>query len=115
MTLTTTAPAATPSPAGEATKNPNTITLETPLDRGGQKITEVTLRKPRSGELRGVSLTDLLQMDVTALQTVLPRITEPVLHKPDVINLDPADLVQLGTKVTSFLLPKAALADFPSA
>lgn len=95
--------------------NPNTVTLETPIERAGQQISTVTLRKPRAGELRGVSLTDLLQMDVTALQTVLPRITEPVLHKQDVLNLDPADLVQLGTKVSGFLLPKAALADYPSA
>lgn len=104
-------------PPGEATQaaNTNTITLETPLQRGEQPITHVTLRKPRSGELRGVALTDLLQMDVTALQTVLPRITSPMLHKADVLNLDPADLVQLGSKVSSFLLTKAALGDYPSA
>lgn len=105
---------ATEATTATAAANPNTVTLETPIERAGQKITAVTLRKPRAGELRGVSLTDLLQMDVTALQTVLPRITEPVLHKSEVLNLDPADLVQLGTKVSGFLLPKAALADFPS-
>lgn len=115
MSLDNTTTTATPSDAGATAKNPNTVTLETPIERGGQQITQVTLRKPRAGELRGVALTDLLQMDVTALQTVLPRITEPVLHKPDVLNLDPADLVQLGSKVSSFLLTKAALGDYPSA
>jgi len=84
------------------------VTLETPITRGDQLIEEIQLRKPQSGELRGVSLVDLLQMDVTALQTVLPRITSPLLTPHDVGQLDPADLVQLGGIVSTFLLPKAA-------
>jgi len=84
------------------------ITLETPITRGDQLIEEIQLRKPQSGELRGVSLVDLLQMDVTALQTVLPRITSPLLTPHDVGQLDPADLVQMGGIVSTFLLPKAA-------
>ena len=39
-----------------------TITLDTPLTRGETEITELRLRKPTSGELRGVSLADVLQM-----------------------------------------------------
>jgi Phage tail assembly chaperone proteins, E, or 41 or 14 len=86
----------------------NAITLDTPLERGDTPITTLTLRKPRSGELRGVALTDLLQMDVTALQTVVPRISTPMLTKADMANLDPADLVQIGTVVAGFLLTKEA-------
>ncbi|SEA50356.1 phage tail assembly protein [Variovorax sp. YR216] len=93
----------------------NTVTLDTPIQRGETSITVVTLRRPKAGELRGVALTDLLQLDVTALQTVLPRISNPMLLKQDVAELDPADLVQLGTKVAGFLLPKAALDASPSA
>lgn len=85
-----------------------TITLDTPIQRGTEVITEVTLRKPVAGELRGVHLTELLQMDVVSLQTVLPRITTPTLTKVDVAQMDPADLVQLGTEVAGFLLPKGA-------
>lgn len=84
-----------------------TITLDTPLQRSGDTVTTVALRKPASGELRGVLLTNLLQMDVDALQTVLPRITTPTLTKVDVTALDPADLLQMGTEVAGFLLPKA--------
>nr|WP_315210831.1 phage tail assembly protein [uncultured Albidiferax sp.] len=93
----------------------NTVTLDTPLKRGDTSITTVTLRRPKAGELRGVSLTELLQLDVNALQTVLPRITQPILLKTDVADMDPADLVQLGTKVINFLLPKAARAESPTA
>jgi len=83
------------------------ITLDTPIQRGSETVTAVTLRKPAAGELRGCNLTDLLQMDVAALQTVLPRITTPPLTKVDVAGMDPADLLQLGTEVAGFLLPKA--------
>ena len=82
------------------------ITLDTPITRGETKITEITLRKPTAGELRGCNLTDLLQMDVAALQRVLPRITSPALTEQDVSRMDPADMLQLGTEVSGFLLPK---------
>jgi hypothetical protein len=88
--------------------DPNTIMLDTPIQRGEQTITSITLRKPASGELRGIALTELLQLDVAALQKVLPRISTPTLTEQDVGRLDPADLVQLGTKVAGFLLPKSA-------
>ncbi|MCD9118334.1 phage tail assembly protein [Pseudomonas bijieensis] len=94
-------------------KNPNrpVITLDTPIVRGSTEITEVTLRKPVSGELRGVTLTDLLQMDVLALRKVLPRITTPTLNDHEIGNMDPADLVQMATEVAGFLLPKSAKVD----
>ncbi len=93
-------------------RDPNTVTLDTPIKRGNGEITEVTLRKPNSGELRGVSLAELLQMKVDALQTVLPRITNPILHKQDMATLDPADLVNMGTVVVGFLLTKETKRDF---
>ncbi|MDN7467010.1 Phage tail assembly chaperone protein, E, or 41 or 14 [Burkholderia orbicola] len=87
--------------------DPNTLTLDTPLVRGNQTIERVTLRKPKSGELRGVSLSDLVNLDVVALSKVLPRISTPTLTEPDVANIDPADLVQLGGIFAGFLMPKA--------
>lgn len=92
-----------------------TITLDTPIKRGEQDIAVIMVRKPGSGELRGVSLMDLMRMDVTALHTVLPRITAPTLTTADVSKLDPADLVKLASEVTGFLLPKEAKEDgYPS-
>ena len=86
-----------------------TITLEQPIQRGESTIDTVELRKPVSGELRGANLTDLIQMDVTALHKVLPRITVPPLTEHEVAQLDPADLLQFGTMVAVFLLPKDAM------
>lgn len=86
---------------------PHTVTLETPIQRGSQTVTHVTLRRPLSGELRGLSLASLLQLDVANLQMLLPRITSPMLTRAEIDQLDPADLVQLGVEVTGFFLTKA--------
>lgn len=90
----------------EATVNA-TIILDTPIVRGEQTITTVVLRKPVSGELRGLKLADLLQLDVSTLQTLLPRISSPTLTHADAANLDPADLVQVGTAVAGFFMTRA--------
>jgi hypothetical protein len=66
----------------------------------------VTVRKPDSGAMRGLSLLALCQMDVIALETLAPRITSPTIVKG--ASVDPADLMQFGTEVLDFLLPKSA-------
>jgi len=86
-----------------------TVPLDTPIKRGEQTITEITLRKPAAGELRGVALTALLQMDVDALTAVVPRISTPTLTAAEVRAMDPADLVQIGGAVAGFLLQKRLL------
>ncbi len=91
--------------------NTKTITLETPIKRGEQSITSITLRKPTgTGWMRGAKLMDLMQMDAAALGLVLPRISEPALTPQEIATaLDPADLFQIGAEVAAFLLPKSAL------
>ena len=91
-----------------ADDNNQVIELDEPIKRGTTEITEVTLRKPVSGELRGVSLMELANMDVLALRKVLPRISSPSLTDVEVGRMDPADLMQCGVAVASFLLTKKA-------
>lgn len=88
------------------TENTFTLTLDTPIQRGEQTITEITLRKPTAGELRGLNLVSLISIDVGAIIEILPRITTPFLSKQDAAALDPADLMQLGAVVAGFLVPK---------
>lgn len=88
-------------------KKDNSIILEEPIVRGEQTITELHFRKPKSGELRGLSLTDILNLDVNALQTLLPRITVPTITKQEVERMDVSDLLQAGAKVADFLVPKS--------
>jgi hypothetical protein len=98
-----------PSDIPEEKKGPTTVTvtLDTPIVRGAQTIDQVTLRKPDSGALRGLTLVDLSQLDVNALHKVLPRISQPTLTPADCQALDPADLLALGAEVSGFLLQKA--------
>lgn len=99
------------APEANAAKDPNEVELDCPIVRGTTTITKVVLRKPMSGELRGVALTDLLNLEVNALRKVLPRITTPMLTDIEVGRMDPADLVELGSTVASFLLRKSVKAE----
>lgn len=84
------------------------ITLETPITRGETQLSELQVRKPGTGELRGVSLLELMQMHTDSLIKVIPRVTVPPLVAHEAAALDPADMVQLGTALIGFLLPSAA-------
>ena len=89
----------------------NTVILDTPIIRGKTVIDSITLRKPQSGELRGVHLVDLLNMDVATLMKVLPRISAPGITAPEAASMDPADLLACGSKISGFLLQKSVKAD----
>ncbi|MBO1539585.1 phage tail assembly protein [Pseudomonas sp. OA65] len=89
----------------------NTVRLDTPIIRGKTVIDSITLRKPQSGELRGVQLVDLLNMDVATLIKILPRISTPGITASEVASMDPADLLACGSKISSFLLQKSVKTD----
>ncbi|WP_459062517.1 phage tail assembly protein [Stenotrophomonas sp. PSU-St15] len=94
-----------------------TVKLEEPLERGGALIKSVDVRRPGSGELRGLKLAEVLNMDVTALCVLLPRITNPTLTGADVAALDPSDLLQFGMEVTNFFMTReqATALGYPTA
>lgn len=83
-----------------------TIGLDTPIKRSQEAVAKLTLRKPMSGELRGLSLADLINMDVDSISKVLPRISTPTLTDQEVREMDPADMAACGTEIAGFLLPK---------
>ncbi len=91
------------------------VNLNSPITRGENRITEIKVQKPASGQLRGVSLKALLEMEVDDICKVLPRITQPTLTDEEVHRLDPADLTQFGIEVVNFLLPKEASTGFLTA
>jgi hypothetical protein len=102
---------ATEQPDVKPLADDNTVVLDTPIRRGTTSIDSITLRKPNSGELRGISLAELLNMDVNSLVKVVPRISTPTLTAVEVTSMDPADLFALGTKVSGFLLQKSMKTD----
>ncbi|OAE17624.1 phage tail protein [Pseudomonas brenneri] len=103
--------AATEQPDLQPLADDNTVVLDSPIRRGVTTIDSITLRKPSSGELRGVSLVELLQMDVASLIKVVPRISSPTLTAIEVSGMDPADLLALSSKISGFLLQKSAKTD----
>ena len=87
-----------------------TVTLDTPIVRGEQTIKTVEVRKFAGGEMRGCSISALLNLDYDSIEKLLPRITVPPLTKAEVSTLNPADIVQFGSEIMDFLLPTDAKA-----
>ncbi len=75
------------------------ITLNKPIKRGDKKITELDVREPTAGELRGIKLLDVVQMDVAAYADLLPRISQPVLTPQEFNQLSLPDVTQVMTTV----------------
>jgi hypothetical protein len=94
------------APAENGTKF-ETITLADPIRRGEQVIEKIALRKPRGGELRGLTLQELINTDIGAILKVVPRISDPVLTPHECDNLDPADLAEIGGTIRGFFMTAA--------
>lgn len=65
----------------------------------------LTLREPRAGELRGVKLLEVLQLEVHACALVLERITD--LSAAEFYALRPVDAMVLMTELVGFFEPSA--------
>lgn len=84
-------------------ENSKIITLSTALLRGDKQITDITVNKPTVPALKGLKMFDVLQMDVDALQVLLPRVTSPVLHKADFATMEVSDFTELAAAAVGFL------------
>ena len=98
-----------------AASQPSTasVTLSAPIVRGDTSIETLSLRKPRAGDLRGLSLNEVLQSDVSSLIRLVPRISDPSLTELEVENLEADDLAEVGGTIFGFFMSpaqKAALA-----
>lgn len=90
------------------------VELDEPLQLGDTTIDVLKLRKPESGELRGLSLVALGQMNVDEIHKLLPRITTPPIPPAIVAKIDPADMMQIAEVITDFLLTKRQRAGLPT-
>ncbi len=82
------------------------IVLKKPIkreDKDDKKITELSVREPTAGDLRGIKLLDVMQMDTTAYAELIPRIVTPVITRCDFNQLSLADFTQLATAVAGFI------------
>ncbi|ENW82689.1 hypothetical protein F909_00960 [Acinetobacter sp. ANC 3929] len=88
--------------------NVRIVDLETPIIRGSESITQITLRKPNVGTLRNLSLQDVLKWQIEATNTLLTRITTPTLSLNDLNAMDVGDYTGLAVELTSFLVTAKA-------
>lgn len=93
----------------EVIKNPNEAqyTLETPIQVGGQTISEIVIRKPGTVALSGLSLQDIYRSDVNALCQIIPKCVWPQIPREAMSLLDPVDLGQIAGHIIYFLMPKS--------
>jgi hypothetical protein len=78
------------------------ITLSKPLTYGAGTLKELSFRRPMAGDLRGLKLGGLPDMDVDlvvklAVRTSIQTVTEAQLHE-----LDPADFIKVANEVVGF-------------
>lgn len=81
----------------------STLKLPTPILSGDSEINEITLRKPKAGEMRGLKTMDLLQMDIVAHRTLIPRIC-PEMTAAMFDDLEPENLTAIQGEVVNFFV-----------
>lgn len=86
-------------------KKTATVVLQEPIKRGEAEITEVELRAPKAGELRGLNNFDVIQANVTAHRTLVPRISNITANEFDLLGT--ADLLAIQQEVIAFFMPGA--------
>lgn len=84
-----------------------TIKLANPIVRGETQIDTLTLRKPKAGELRGLTLQDVIGTDITALLRLIPRVSNPPLTQDETDNLEAEDLSEIGGAIRGFFMTAA--------
>lgn len=83
-----------------------TVEFDNPIQRGDLTISQVNINKPKTGALRGLSLSDLLKLDVDTIIKLVPRVSTPPLAEHEVAALDPTDFLSLSTAVVGFFASK---------
>ena len=84
-----------------------TVTLSEPVVRGEKRIESLNIKKPSGGELRGLTLQDILATDVAALLKLIPRVTDPPITQMEADQLEPEDLAEIGGTIRGFFMTKA--------
>lgn len=80
------------------------VTLKKGIIRGDSRITEITVRKPLTKQLRGTNVVDLMKMSIDEWCVVLPRVTTPKVDKVDFATMPAADLVTLASTALNLMI-----------
>ncbi|MDD9154938.1 phage tail assembly protein [Aliivibrio sp. S4TY2] len=78
------------------------VKLATPMEVDGKEVSELELRKPTAGDLRGLNLVQVCEMHFDAAYILLPRISE--LNERDILNMETENFAPLMTEIASFFV-----------
>jgi Phage tail assembly chaperone proteins, E, or 41 or 14 len=81
-----------------------TVNLARPIENGDTKVTSITLNEPSVGQLRGLKLSDVLQMDVNSHILLWSRINAEGLTASQLGELCMADVTALSSKTMLFFV-----------
>lgn len=79
-----------------------TVELAVPMERDGQPLTHIDLRKPHSGDLRGLNLIKVCEMDFQSGEKLLPRISS--LNERELLNMPVENWAPLLTTIAGFFV-----------
>ena len=82
---------------------PVTVKLKHPIARdSGAMVEEITLRRPKAGDLKGLSTFDVVRLDTNAICTLVGRISEPAFPPALFWQLEVNDLASISGAVVGF-------------
>ena len=84
-----------------------TVTLAQGILRGENRITDITVRKPLTKQLRGVSISRLIEMNADDWQIVQPRVTTPKVDKVDFSQMTVTDFTKLCSTAAELMFEDA--------
>jgi len=89
-----------------------TVTLDVPYKDGETEVKSLMIRKPAPGELRGLSMAQLLNGDVDSHLKLIPRVTTPLITEAELTagKLDTSDFSAVINELIDFLLPPSVRA-----
>lgn len=93
-----------PAPAAVKSRPTETVRLSSPIIRGETQIDTLTLRKPKAGQLRGLSIQELMTARVSSALDLLPRITMPPITQEEADDLEPEDVGACAGAIIGFFL-----------
>ncbi len=85
----------------------NEFILKNPIKRGDTTITTLKVNEPNAGSLRGVSLSDIIELQVDAIIKIAPRVITPLITQDEVNSFCGPDLMAYGLKLASVMSPAA--------
>ena len=78
------------------------VPLAKPLPYGKGTLDKLQLRRPMAGDLRGIRLAGLSDMDVDVVTKIVARCSVQTVTEAQLAELDPYDLVKVTEKIADF-------------